>query len=390
LIKLEKPRYQTKQTLKIMENEAKLDLILKKISETETKLVSLEKASHSDMLTLKTAVDSWRPQLEKKVTDLASTVGALQLQLDQLQASGKVELTSETAGQIGARNAADLRAEVLGMRSQSPPPANGTNENSFSTPAPYFHDPAMRSALTGNSVGVSSGLPPVPCPQFDGDNPQMWRENCEAYFDTYGVNAAHWVRIANLNFVGNASFWLQSVRSQLIGVTWVELCEKVCAKFSRDRYQQLIRQYIHVRQVGSVTDYVEKFDSLMHQMIAYDSDLKPVYFVTKFVEGLKDAICTVIMVQRPQDLDTACSLALLQEEAMLGTRRVEISTPAKSITKNSAPLPVPLLSPRPAVYEEKKTPETAKSNFREDRLSSLKAYRKSKGLCFTCGERWVP
>jgi hypothetical protein len=32
---LEKPRYQTKQALKIMENEAKLDLILRKVMEME-------------------------------------------------------------------------------------------------------------------------------------------------------------------------------------------------------------------------------------------------------------------------------------------------------------------------------------------------------------------
>jgi hypothetical protein len=44
-----------------MENEAKLDLILKKLTETESKLVDLEKNSRADMLNLKTSVDSWKP-----------------------------------------------------------------------------------------------------------------------------------------------------------------------------------------------------------------------------------------------------------------------------------------------------------------------------------------
>uniref|UniRef100_I1P7J9 Uncharacterized protein n=1 Tax=Oryza glaberrima TaxID=4538 RepID=I1P7J9_ORYGL len=156
-----------------MENEAKLDLILKKLTEMESKLVDLEKNSRADMLNLKTSVDSWKPQLEKKVTDLATTVGNLQLQFDQLQLLNKAEPKPDLTAQLGARNAAEIRVEVLGSHPQSPPPANGTNSNLFSTPAPYFHDPAMRTAFTGSAVGTSTGLPPMPCPQFDGDNPQM-------------------------------------------------------------------------------------------------------------------------------------------------------------------------------------------------------------------------
>lgn len=196
-----------------------------------------------------------------------------------------------------------------------------------------------------------------------------------------------------MNFCGNASFWLQSVRSQLIGVTWNDLCDTVCAKFTRDRHQHLIRQYIHVRQTGSVTDYVEKFDSLMHQMLAYDCELKPVYFVTKFVEGLKDAIRTVIMVQRPKDLDTACSLALLQEEAMAGSGRTyvfrsEAASSTRPSYKSVAPLPLSVPPVKSTLMEEKKSPDSSRPIARDDRVSALRSYRRSKGLCFTCGERW--
>lgn len=120
--------------------------------------------------------------------------------------------------------------------------------------------------------------------------------------------------------MGNAAFWLQSVRNQLIGVRWSDLCERVCARFTKDRQHAMIWQWLRVKQIASVAEYVEKFDAIMHQLNAYESTAPPDYFVTKFIDGLKDEVRSVVLVQRPQDLDTACSVALLQEEALEGLR----------------------------------------------------------------------
>lgn len=51
----------------------------------------------------------------------------------------------------------------------------------------------------------------------------------------------YWVKVATLNFVGNVAFWLQSIRSQIVDITWVTLCELVCSRFTRDRHEALIR-----------------------------------------------------------------------------------------------------------------------------------------------------
>lgn len=80
------------------------------------------------------------------------------------------------------------------------------------------------------------------CPKFDGSNPQMWKSNCEQYFDVYEIYPMYWVKVATLNFVGNVAFWLQSIRSQIVDITWVTLCELVCSRFTRDRQEALIRQ----------------------------------------------------------------------------------------------------------------------------------------------------
>lgn len=52
----------------------------------------------------------------------------------------------------------------------------------------------------------------------------------------------------------------------------------------------------------------------MNNLIAYSDVIHPLYFLTRFIEGLRSDIWAVVMVQRPNDLDAACALALLREE----------------------------------------------------------------------------
>ena len=195
----------------------------------------------------------------------------------------------------------------------------------------------------GSSVNLADTETPANCPKFDGDNPQMWKSNCEAYFEVYNVHPVNWVRMAVLNFTGNEAFWHQSMREQLVGIFWVELCDKVCSRFSKDRHQALIKQWFHIKQLNSVTEYVEAFDALMHKLLAYDNTLLPVYFVMSFVEGLKPEIRSVVLVQWPTVLDAACALAIFQEEALECTKKGEYKSPgySKIGQKGGVPLPLP-------------------------------------------------
>lgn len=42
------------------------------------------------------------------------------------------------------------------------------------------------------------------------------------------------------------------------------------------------------------------------------------------------------------------------------------------------------------IAEDKRVYDSGKPKTVDDRLSSLKSYRKAKGLCFKCGEKWSP
>jgi hypothetical protein len=49
--------------------------------------------------------------------------------------------------------------------------------------------------------------------------------------------------------------------------------------------------------------------------------LAPLYYTMRFVDGLKQDIKTVVMVQCLRNIDTAYALALVQEEALESTRQ---------------------------------------------------------------------
>uniref|UniRef100_A0ACD5YVF2 Uncharacterized protein n=1 Tax=Avena sativa TaxID=4498 RepID=A0ACD5YVF2_AVESA len=99
----------------------------------------------------------------------------------------------------------------------------------------------------------------------------------------------------------------------------------------------------------------------------------------------------VVMVQRPTDLDTACSLALLQEEVAEGeqlspphtTEHRYVRIPSKRFLPPQATTPL-AISTRAT---DNRGLEAARTST-DDKVAALRAYRKAKGACFKCGERW--
>jgi hypothetical protein len=78
--------------------------------------------------------------------------------------------------------------------------------------------------------------------------------------------------------------------------------------------------------------------------VAYESDANPLYYAIRFVNGLKEDIRKVVMIQRP-DLDLACALAMVQEEASNTSRRKDYRR-VDSYSYRSASKPLSLGPPR--------------------------------------------
>lgn len=94
--------------------------------------------------------------------------------------------------------------------------------------------------------------------------------------------------------------------------------------------------------------------------------------------GLKEDIRAPLALHRPQNLDTASALALLQEEVLEVVRR---QSSAKDLGKTGN-----------RVFT---TSDRGKQNSKNEKQSNnekwaeIKAYRKAHDLCYTCGEKWT-
>lgn len=114
------------------------------------------------------------------------------------------------------------------------------------------------------------------------------------------------------------------------------------------------------------------------------------HYTTRFVDGLHDNIHSMIALQRPPNLNIAYTLSLLQEEVDDPQRRQDSFKPnnhflSKHISKDALPLPCP-----PGVDKlssdiiSSTTPST-----KDDKWTTLRAYRCAKGLCDRYAEKWT-
>ena len=170
-------------------------------------------------------------------------------------------------------------------------------------------------------------------PQFWGERPRSWKRNCESYFQVFRLDPVLWVDTAAMHFTGAAMVWLENSDFDLRHMEWEHFCTTVCEQFERNEFTVLLRQLFHLKQTDSVTDYTTKFTEIMHSLLAHSTTWDPALFPSRFVDGLHDDIRDVVLVHNPKDLDTAVSLAYLQEEALEISKRREPRR-SESITGN--------------------------------------------------------
>ncbi|WVZ82001.1 hypothetical protein U9M48_029318, partial [Paspalum notatum var. saurae] len=236
-------------------------------------------------------------------------------------------------------------------------------------------------------------LPKLHFPHFDGSQPKLWITRCEDYFDLYGVDSHMWVKVASMHFSDAATHWLQSVEQRARICSWSEFRRMIMDRFGRDQHELLLRQLFNIKQTGTVSEYIDNFSAIMDQLIAYEHPQDPLYFITRFIHGLNDDIKPAVILQRPSTWDTACVLAQLQEEVAATQRRPPFRRPEPYQAPRPSsvvplPLPLPPKQEKWAPEAARKPPDVSRGHTAEDRWSTLRAYRRARGLCVKCAEKW--
>jgi len=166
----------------------------------------------------------------------------------------------------------------------------------------------------------------------------------------------------------------------------------VLDRFGKSQYEALIRQLFRIRQASTIQEYIDKFSALVDQLLAYTRHTDPLFFAMRFMDGLRDDIRTAVHMQRLNSFDEACVLALLQEELLESTRRKEGRCLDTFMANKFAGVwPTVPQVPLAADKNDKAAPAVGadrRGHGVEDRLNTLRSYRRARGLCIHCGEKW--
>jgi hypothetical protein len=165
-------------------------------------------------------------------------------------------------------------------------------------------------------------LPKLNFPFYEGDTTRLWISQAEDYFEMYDVPPHRWVKVSCMHFKGTAARWIESLE-QPDKIPWPDFCKLLHDRFGHDQRDWLSRQMFHIHQTSTVLDYGERFSTLFDQLKAYQPNPDFHYYTTCFVDGLRHDIRMVVALQHPSDLDTAYSLALLQEEMADSSKKSE-------------------------------------------------------------------
>jgi hypothetical protein len=129
---------------------------------------------------------------------------------------------------------------------------------------------------------------------------------------------------------------------------------------------------------------------------AYESEADPLYYAMRFVDGLKEEIKSMVKIQHPATLDAACALALVQEEAADSIKKKDHRRGDSGFNRSFSRFVVsghaPVMYDKPIVLpppDDKRTTEVARAGSAEDKMRALRQYRRARGLCDHCAEKWV-
>jgi hypothetical protein len=93
-----------------------------------------------------------------------------------------------------------------------------------------------------------------------------------------GVPVDDRVQLAVLYISGKAEFWWRSTGYTPDTVSWQQFCRWVADRFSEASVYEVVGQFHALKQVGTVNEYIDKFEELMGLVKRDNPFLKDEYF----------------------------------------------------------------------------------------------------------------
>nr|XP_009802879.1 PREDICTED: uncharacterized protein LOC104248335 [Nicotiana sylvestris] len=154
---------------------------------------------------------------------------------------------------------------------------------------------------------------------------------------------------------------------------WIRKCER----FGDVAMDDVVEEFNKLSQLGSVDEFLSRFEDLKAQMIIRNPALNEDHFLSSFVGALKEEIRFSVKLFKPRTLSFAIQQARMQEKAIEAAQKKQKQLYKSSANSGSSGV----------------TRNVTTTNFKPTafRLSpEVYEYMKNNYLCFRCGEKYGP
>ena len=104
-----------------------------------------------------------------------------------------------------------------------------------------------------------TAMPRLHIPLFDGSKPRWWIRRCEGFFQLCNVREVQRVTMAAAYLNDVANSWYQGwIKAEEMEARWNEFAKELCERFGERNMSGVIEEFKMLKQVGTVTEYLEK------------------------------------------------------------------------------------------------------------------------------------
>lgn len=231
-----------------------------------------------------------------------------------------------------------------------------------------LHDSGRNAANSANHHKPQRNSVKLDIPRFDGHDPLGWIFKITQLFQYQDTPEEERITVASLYLDGAALSWYQWMFSNGFITSWEGFLQALESRFAPTFYDDPKGALFKLTQKGSVNEYLTEFERLANRVVG----LPPPFLLSCFISGLNADVRREVMTLQPISLLQATALAKLQEEKL---RDRAASTPHNFYQ----PKPPPPHTPNPTTK--------AKPSYVQRTPVEI-AFRREKGLCYHCDEKW--
>ncbi|KAF5468849.1 hypothetical protein F2P56_012962 [Juglans regia] len=150
-----------------------------------------------------------------------------------------------------------------------------------------------------------------------GNDPAGWTFKANQYFDCFQIPFHQKLMVASHHMEGEALVWYQNALHARQFNSWESLVVALQGRFGPSAFDDPMEAIMRLKQTTLVSLYTSQFETLSNRLIG----LSEKHRMSCFISGLKDEIRIPVKMFNPLNLGAAFSLAKLQEEHVLSSRK---------------------------------------------------------------------